>query len=81
MEIFPHLERILRMKNLPACTKTEMLAEEYRVSTREYQKAHKAVDDFTGGNYKKLVTHLAWARANANNAKQALDEHIQNQGC
>jgi hypothetical protein len=44
-------------------------------------KADKALGEFTGGNYKKLVTQRAWARAQANNAKQALDEHTEKHGC
>jgi hypothetical protein len=68
------------MKN-PACMKIEKLTQEYSASTQEYIKADKALDDFTGGNYKKLVTQRAWARAKANNAKQALDEHVEDHGC
>ena len=69
------------MKKPHACLKMEKLAEEYSTSTREYLEADKALGDFTGGNYKKLLNHSAWTRARANNAKQALNEHVDHHGC
>lgn len=69
------------MEKPNSCMKMEKLAEDYSASTREYLEAHNALTDFTGGNYKKLLNHSAWARAKANNAKQALEEHAALHGC